>query len=225
MKSKTMVALGLLGVLSLGGIRVSAETLKNAVPKNTLMTEKSITQSSNAGVDETKLKEIAKNAFEDYFNEKLDTNNLKGSMNLIKANAKWNSHGKDYYQIVWNNGDKDYYANVEMDGKIFDIAIIYKKAANSQKVTLIELEEAKKIAADFIREKNLVADSSELKFLGEATIGPETCGVVYEGEKGTGILVSVDSATKKVRGFVYKTLEDAKKAVELNDFRNNGILG
>lgn len=225
MRSKRIMALVLIGTVSFGGVKAFAQMSENTVTKNTVMTEKVVIQASKKENNEDILKEVVLNAFEKYFNEKIDVKNLKENIQVIKADVEWNLRRKDYSEISWRNSSKSYYALVENDGQIIDMGIIFNTQKGSQKVTLIELEEAKKIAVDFIKQKKLVEDVETLGFLGEATISPETCGIVYKYGKGKGILVSVDSSTKKVKQFSYMTESVAQKCVENTGYRENGILG
>ncbi|MCM1988706.1 hypothetical protein [Oceanirhabdus seepicola] len=223
MKSKKLVALALLAVISVGAGKAYAEISKNTISKNKLMTEKVSIQVSDNKDKEDKLKEIVLKALEKYFNEKIDVNGSEEIVQLIKADVEWNSHGKDYYTIGWENGEKGWYCNIAEDGEIFELGM--DTGTDWKKVDLIDLEEAKKIAFDFVKEKKLIDNINELEFLGEATIGPDTCGVVYKYGEDKGILISVDSGTKKVRGFTYKSESDARKCVENTDYRDSGTLG
>lgn len=66
MKKKGIIALGLIGALSIGGGALTfAQVSKNTVPKNEVMTESSTTQVSEQG--ET-YKKVALDAFTKYFN-------------------------------------------------------------------------------------------------------------------------------------------------------------
>lgn len=223
MKSKKILALALLGALSFGGFNAYAQISENTIAKNELMTEKVAVQVSDKKDKEDELKEIVLNAFEEYYNEKIDLNNVEEDVHLVEEDVEWNRRGKDYFTIGWNKGEKGWYCNIAKDGEIFEIGM--HTGTDWKTVDLIDLEEAKKIALDFVKEKNIVDDVEGLEFLGEATIGPDTCGVVYKYGEDKGLLVSVDSGTKKVRGITYMTASRAKKCVENTDYRESGTLG
>lgn len=236
MKSKKILTLTLVGLLSFGGIKVYAQISESTMSKNKLMTEK-ISVEVNDKKDrkdkeekieenkskEDELKEIVLNDFEKYFDKKIDINNWEYSVYFVKEDDWWNVHGKDYYRLKWENGKRYMYSNITEDGEVFDIKMYTD--TDWRKVTLIELEEAEKIAFEFAKEKELVDNVDELEFLGEATIGSATCGVVYKYGEDKGIIISVDSGTKEVIEIEYMSETKAIRSVENTDYRESGICG
>lgn len=245
MKSKKILTLTLLGLLSFGGVKVYAEISENTMSKNKLMTEK-ISVDANDKKDEKisaeskdkkgeekkienekskedQLKEIVLNDFENYFDKKIDVKDWEYKSYFVSADAQWNIHGEDYYCMYWVNGEKCMYSNITADGEVFDIKIYTD--TDWRKVTLIELEEAKKIAFEFIKEKELVENIDELEFLGEATIGSAKCGIVYKYGEDKGIIITVDSGTKEVIEIEYMSETKAMRCVENTDYRESGICG
>lgn len=218
MKSKLLLSLGLLGILSIGGIG-SSIAFAEALP-----TKEIIVQQSNSQVNAISIQEnIASSALEKYFDLELD-NNIKAEITTFKTDDTANSYEKEYSQIVWNYGNSKYYVNICIDGQIIDMGII-DNTKYSTDITLIDLNESKKIATNFLSEKKLVDDTNKIEYLGEATIGPEISGVIYKVGEDKTILISVNSISKKVTAITYKNENDAKKSIEYSNFRGNGQLG
>lgn len=208
MKSKGLVALGLLGALTVGGVG-GVKAYAQVSPNTPIKIEKSIAQTSK--------EDLSKGAFQKYFNVELDNN--------MKTEKIENVDGRDYTQISWEKGNTAYYALVENDGTIFDMGIVDITPGSYKNVTLIDLEDAKKIATNFIKENKLTEDVSKLEYLGEATIGPRISGIIYKLPNGKAITISVDSTTKKATAITYQTVENAKKSIEYSQYRQNGQLG
>lgn len=218
MKSKLLLSLGLLGILSIGGIG-SSIAFAEALP-----TKEIIVQQSNSQVNAKSIQEnIASSALEKYFDLEVD-NNIKAEITTFKTDDTANSYGKEYSQIVWDYGNSKYYVNICIDGQIIDMGII-DNTKYSTDITLIDLNESKKIATNFLSEKKLVDDISKIEYLGEATIGPEISGVIYKVGEDKTILISVNSISKKVTAITYKNENDAKKSIEYSNFRENRQLG
>lgn len=218
MKLKLLLSSGLLGILIISGIG-SSVAFAEPSPTNEI-----ISQQSNSQVNtKTTQENIASSALEKYFDLELD-NNIRAEITSFKTDDTANSYGKEYSQIVWNYGNSKYYVNICIDGQISDMGII-DTTKYSPDITLIDLNESKKIATDFISEKKLVDDTSKIEYLGEATIGPEISGVIYKIGEDKTILISVNSISKKVTAITYINENEATKSIEYSNFRENGLLG
>ena len=219
MKLKLLLSSGLLGVLIIGKIG-SSVAFAEPLPTNEIIVQQSTSQVNTKTTQEN----IASSALEKYFDLEID-NNIKAEITPFKTDDTANSYGKEYSQIDWNYGNSKYYVNICIDGQILDMGII-DTTKYSPDITLIDLNESKKIATDFITEKKLVDDTSKIEYLGEATIGPDASAVIYKmGEDKEAVLISVNSISKKVTAITYRNENDAKKSIEYSTFRENGLLG
>lgn len=218
MKLKSLLSSGLLGILIISGIG-SSVAFAESLPTNEI-----IVQQSNSQVNtKTTQENIASSALEKYFDLEID-NNIKAEITPFKTDDTANSYGKEYSQIDCDYGNSKYYVNICIDGEILDMGII-DTTKYSPDITLIDLNESKKIATDFITEKKLVDDTSKIEYLGEATIGPDASAVIYKIGEDKTVLISVNSISKKVTAVTYRNENDAKKSIEYSTFRENGLLG
>lgn len=211
MKSKGIMALAVIGVLSVGSITAFAQMSNNTIPKNTVMTEKSVTQDSNKA---NKLKEVALNAFQKSFNETVDVNNL-----YERNNEFYEANGHKFYMIQWCNKNSEF-----ING---NTAITYTAVIDTETNKIVSLEyhpgepknqnyknfsydEAKSLATNFVKENNILNGKSyefSEKESKEVSLAKDSEGAweyhfYFKYDGGKTCLVNVNKDLKKVTNFI-----------------------
>ncbi|EJR57758.1 hypothetical protein IIM_00140 [Bacillus cereus VD107] len=210
-KSTGIMGLTLIGILSIGSVTAFANTSNNAVPKNTVMTEKTVEQDS---YKENKFKEVALNAFQKSFNETIDTKNLYERYNEYGEIA-----GRKVYTVGWCNKNSEFingntaiYYNAVIDVETNKVVSLqyHPGEPKDQNYKNFSYDEAKNLATNFVKTNNIL-DGKSFEFLEaqskevNTAIGLKESAVYcfyfkYDGGKTS--LVKVNRDLKKVTEFV-----------------------
>ncbi|MED1116592.1 YcdB/YcdC domain-containing protein [Bacillus paramycoides] len=199
MKKKGIIALGLIGALSIsGGAYTFAQVSKNTVPKNEVMTESSTTQVSEQG--ET-YKKVALDAFTKYFNVDVMQNSKE-----LKFEAR-GSHGE--VSVMWLDKSNTMIYDAIIDKKTNKIIRLscYPENPKNEDYQNLSYDTAKDIADKFVKDNNLF-DNTNYEFLEKESIkANSTAGkknpvyVFYYKCNGEEWTVVVNKDHKKVEQF------------------------
>lgn len=163
MKKKGIIALGLIGALSIsGGALTFAQVSKNTVPKNEVMTESSTAQVSNK--NET-YKKVALDAFKKYFNVDVDVmQNSKG----LKFEAI-DTH--ETLAVSWLDKSRTMVYDAIIDKKTNKIIRLscYPEDPKNEDYQNLSYDTAKDIADKFVKDNNLF-DNTNYEFLEKESI-------------------------------------------------------
>ncbi|MBC2399747.1 hypothetical protein [Clostridium tetanomorphum] len=212
MKSKGVMALALIGALSIGGVKTYAQVSKNTTPKNQVMTKKVVAQQDSKNKSkEDKLKQTALEAFQKNLGETVDVKNLYEMKNYF-----YNAGGKNFYVAQWCNGkdkaindDDTIYYGAVIDteaNKIVKLEYISGKPKN-ENYKNFSYDKAKNLAVDFVKNNNILSGKSYE--LSEAESKEANCSegawnyhfyVKYDG--GKTCLVDVSKDLQKVNQFI-----------------------
>lgn len=161
MKSKGILGLALIGILSAGGVTAIAHASSDIVPKNTVMTEKAVEQDSYKA---NKLKEVALNAFQKNFNETIDTKNL-----YERNNEFYEVDGHKFYVTGWSNknsklinGNTAIYYTAIIDVETNKVVSLVYNAGEpkNQDYKNFSYDEAKNLATNFVKANNILDGKS-----------------------------------------------------------------
>lgn len=163
MKKKGIIALGLIGALSIsGGTLTFAQISKNTVPKNEVMTESSTAQVSNK--NET-YKKVALDAFKKYFNVDVDVmQNSKG----LKFEAI-DTH--ETLAVSWLDKSRTMVYDAIIDKKTNKIIRLscFPEDPKNEDYQNLSYDTAKDIADKFVKDNNLF-DNTNYEFLEKESI-------------------------------------------------------
>ncbi|MED0959157.1 YcdB/YcdC domain-containing protein [Bacillus paramycoides] len=201
MKKKGIIALGLIGALSIsGGALTFAQVSKNTVPKNEVMTESSTAQVSNKY--ET-YKKVALDAFKKYFNVDVDVmQNRKG----LKFETI-DSHGE--VSVMWLDKSRTMIYDAIIDKKTNKIIRLscFPEDPKNEDYQNLSYDTAKDIADKFVKDNNLF-DNTNYKFLEKESMKESsnsdkksTGYVFYYNCNGEDWTVVVNKDLKKVEQF------------------------
>lgn len=197
MKAKKIIALGLIGGLSIGsivGIKAFANTSDNKIEKNTVMTRNVAVQSDDKKTENKDSRELALNYIERYLNEKVDVSNLYEKSEIININ------GKEMYSIRWsttndNNAENiRYTAVINAETNELKSLQYIPESPKGDNYKNFSYKEGKDLATKFIVENNLL-DNKDFKLASEENELPSeynTFGFEYDGGKKCFITVSND---------------------------------
>ncbi|PGZ74660.1 hypothetical protein [Bacillus sp. AFS029637] len=161
MKKKGIIALGLIGALSIsGGALTFAQVSKNTVPKNEVMTESSTAQVSNK--DET-YKKLALDAFKKYFNVDVMQNSKGLKFETID--------NPETLAVMWVDKSNIMVYDAIIDkktNKIIRLACFPEDPKNEDYQNL-SYDTAKDIADKFVKDNNLF-DNKNYEFLEKESI-------------------------------------------------------
>lgn len=161
MKKKGIIALGLIGALSIsGGTLTFAQISKNTVPKNEVMTESSTAQVSNK--NET-YKKVALDAFKKYFNVDV-MQNSKG----LKFEAIDNP---ETLAVSWLDKSRTMVYDAIIDKKTNKIIRLscFPEDPKNEDYQNLSYDTAKDIADKFVKDNNLF-DNTNYEFLEKESI-------------------------------------------------------
>ncbi|MEK4605556.1 YcdB/YcdC domain-containing protein [Bacillus sp. FSL L8-0099] len=163
MKKKGIIALGLIGALSIsGGTLTFAQISKNTVPKNEVMTESSTAQVSNK--NET-YKKVALDAFKKYFNVDVDVmQNSKG----LKIEAI-DTH--ETLAVSWLDKSRTMVYDAIIDKKTNKIIRLscYPEDPKNEDYQNLSYDTAKDIADKFVKDNNLF-NNTDYEFVEKESI-------------------------------------------------------
>lgn len=163
MKKKGIIALGLIGALSIsGGTLTFAQISKNTVPKNEVMTESSTAQVSNK--NET-YKKVALDAFKKYFNVDVDVmQNSKG----LKFEAI-DTH--ETLAVSWLDKSRTMVYDAIIDKKTNKIIRLscYPEDPKNEDYQNLSYDTAKDIADKFVKDNNLF-NNTDYEFVEKESI-------------------------------------------------------
>lgn len=226
MKSKKIIALTLMGLLSLGGVKAYAGVMNDKILKDTLMTEakvqvrekKAVKEDKNSEeLSKEKAAETLKEGVEKYFKVKIDTNKLSRDIRPVYGNedevVEWIVYWRDKpLNEEWKLEDTSilYGGSVDIKtGKI--LSVMAFNGDRDKKVNNMSVEELKDMSVDFIKEFKLVEDIEGLKFLGESvfTQSDKEIDLVFSHSDKVNevIYISIDLVNKKACGLSSGTLD------------------
>lgn len=163
MKKKGIIALGLIGALSIsGGTLTFAQISKNTVPKNEVMTESSTAQVSNK--NET-YKKVALDAFKKYFNVDVDVmQNSKG----LKFEAI-DTH--ETLAVSWLDKSRTMVYDAIIDKKTNKIIRLscFPEDPKNEDYQNLSYDTAKDIADKFVKDNNLF-NNTDYEFVEKESI-------------------------------------------------------
>lgn len=161
MKKKGIIALGLIGALSIsGGALTFAQVSKNTVPKNEVMTDSSTAQVSNK--DET-YKKLALDAFKKYFNVDV-MQNSKG----LKFEAK-DVYGEIAVKWIDKSSTMIYDAIIDQKTNRITRLSCFPEDPKNEDYQNLSYDAAKEIADKFVKDNNLF-DNKNYEFLEKESI-------------------------------------------------------
>lgn len=209
MKSKGIMALALIGALSIGGVKTYAQVSKNTTPKNQVMTKKVVAQQdSKKESKEDKLKQTALEAFQKNLGETVDVKNLS------ERSFFYNGDGKKFYVVEWNNNKAinddnviDYSAVINTESnKIVNLQYTSGKPKN-ENYKNFSYDKAKNLAADFVKNNNILNGKSYKLSEAESkkancTEGPWIYHFYFKYDGGKTCLVNVSTDLQKVTQFM-----------------------
>lgn len=208
-KSKKIIGLTLIGVLSIGSVTALAQESNNTVPKNTVMTEKVVEQDS---YKENKLKYVALDAFQKNFNETIDTKNL-----YERYSKFYEIDGRTFYLAGWCNKNSEfingatsitYDVTIDVEtNKVVEFAY-YPAGPKNQNYKNFSYNEARNLASNFIKTNNIL-DGKSYEFL-EAQSNEVNTDIkesveyvfYFKYDGGKTCLVRVNRDLKKVNAFI-----------------------
>ncbi|NWK71185.1 hypothetical protein HWX41_19435 [Bacillus paramycoides] len=163
MKKKGIIALGIIGALSIsGGALTFAQVSKNTVPKNEVMTESSTTQVSEQ--DET-YKKVALDAFKKYFNVDV-MQNSKG----LKFEAT-DIPETQSFAVAWLDKSRTMVYDAIIDKKTNKITRLscFPEDPKNEDYQNLPYDTAKDIADKFVKDNNLF-DNTNYEFVEKESI-------------------------------------------------------
>lgn len=161
MKKKGIIALGLIGALSIsGGALTFAQVSKNTVPKNEVMTESSTAQVSNKNES---YKKVALDAFKKYFNVDV-MQNSKG----LKFEAIDNP---ETLAVSWLDKSRTMVYDAIIDKKTNKIIRLscYPEDPKNEDYQNLSYDTAKDIADKFVKDNNLF-NNTDYEFVEKESI-------------------------------------------------------
>ena len=161
MKKKGIIALGLIGALSISGCALTfAQVSKNTVPKNEVMTESSTAQVSNT--DEA-YKKLALDAFKKYFNVDVMQNSKGLKFKTID--------GHDTLAVMWDDKSNTMVYDAIIDKKTNKIIRLscFPENPKNEDYQNLSYDTAKDIADKFVKDNNLF-DNTNYEFLEKESI-------------------------------------------------------
>lgn len=163
MKKKGIIALGLIGALSIsGGALTFAQVSKNTVPKNEVMTESSTAQVSNKNES---YKKVALDAFKKYFNVDVDVmQNSKG----LKFEAI-DTH--ETLAVSWLDKSRTMVYDAIIDKKTNKIIRLscFPEDPKNEDYQNLSYDTAKDIADKFVKDNNLF-NNTDYEFVEKESI-------------------------------------------------------
>ena len=199
MKKKGIIALGLIGALSIsGGALTFAQVSQNTVPKNEVMTESSTAQVSNK--DET-YKKLALDAFKKYFNIDVMQNSKGLKFKTID--------GYDTLAVLGDDKSNTMIYDAIIDKKTNKIIRLscFPEDPKNEDYQNLSYDTAKDIADKFVKDNNLF-DNTNYEFLEKETIKANSkldkknpVYVFYYKCNGEEWSLSVNKDLKKVEQF------------------------
>ncbi|WP_223555950.1 hypothetical protein [Lysinibacillus sphaericus] len=207
MKSKGIMGLALIGILSAGGVTAIAHASSDIVPKNTVMTVEQDSYNAN------KLKEVEL-AFQKNFNETIDTKNL-----YARNNEFYGANGHTFYMTKWSNKDSEFingntaiYYTAVLDVNTNRIVSLeyHPGEPKNQKYKDFSYDEAKNLATNFVKANNILDGKSyefseaQSKEVNTAKDSKEDWyyHFYFEYDGGKTCLVKVNKDLKKVTEFI-----------------------
>ncbi|WP_338749542.1 hypothetical protein [Bacillus sp. FJAT-52991] len=211
MKTKGIIALGLIGAISIGGGVAYAQVSKNTVPKNVVMTETSVAQVSNKEAES--YKKIALDAFEKYFNEDVNSKGLYERLNKL-----YEQGGQKSYIISWCdqkgetiNGNTAIQYTAVIDTKTNKILQLeyHPGVPKNKDYQEFSYDTAKDLADKFVKENNLF-NGVNYEFLDKQSKEVNSSNdkaswdyYFYYKYNGKTCLVTVNKDLKKVSQFLF----------------------
>ncbi|WP_027626575.1 hypothetical protein [Clostridium lundense] len=212
MKSKGIMALALIGALSIGGVKTYAQVSKNITPKNQVMTKKVVAQQDNKKESkEDKLKQTALEAFQKNLGETVDVKKL-----YEIRSSFYNADGKNFYVAQWCNGkdkpinDNDtilYTAVIDTEANKIVKLEYHSGEPKNENYKNFSYDKAKNLAADFVKNNNILNGKS-YKF-SEAESKKLNCQegawdyfFYFKYDGGKTCLVNVSKDLQKVNQFI-----------------------
>ncbi|MGY1465694.1 hypothetical protein ACW4EZ_31175 (plasmid) [Bacillus toyonensis] len=161
MKKKGIIALGLIGALSIsGGALTFAQVSKNTVPKNEVMTESSTAQVSNK---EESYKKLALDAFKKYFNVDVMQNSKGLKFKTID--------GYGELSVMWVDKSSTMVYDAIIDQKTNRIIRLscFPEDPKNEDYQNLSYDTAKDIADKFVKDNNLF-NNNDYEFLEKESI-------------------------------------------------------
>lgn len=195
---------------------------KIRVEENRLITEEPSTLAST----ETSV-QLLVDALEQYYHKEVNPSRFLVSVQEKYADDAENYLGRDCTIIALRdpeNAKINYQVLLDDAGEIFTLRMTYDESeipVEEWDSLLIELEEAKGIAEEFLESSGLVPFEN-LIYLGESTYTPFDADLEYEYEPGKAISITVNSIQKKVRAFTLESKIIAEQKIENATYREFG---
>ncbi|MDS0527814.1 hypothetical protein NNC19_19155 [Clostridium sp. SHJSY1] len=226
MKSKMLIALAILGVLSIGGTKIFAQTSKNTIKRNVLMTEKTevtksedsndevmkdsnneISRGSNGKITKERAVEIMEEALSRYF----DIKEKSKKLNLDISPSRDSENNLVQWIISWNSEKTNVSYCGIVDVLTGKIEFIKENGDKSNPVQEMSVQEMKELSIKFVKKYKLIDNVDNLKLLGEycyEQMDKEKQYVFTYGEKDTDVIyINIDLVNKKVCGFAGGSLD------------------
>lgn len=212
MKRKKILIMIITGLLLFTGCQTNSKIEKDQLKTEEVKVQETEVEETKKAIDEEvteeEAKEIALNALENYFKEEIDSKNLEERIELIPDQTALNP----YWMISWRPLDAnkenmivEYMANIDSkNGKILNISAV--NIDTNKEIQKFDLQEAKNIAFDFIRE-NKLHNIDDIEFI-KNTSGGEMYPQEDEGsyyldfryvkDKNKQIFICISKVEKKV---------------------------